>query len=193
MSPFLVIWHLFLFNIEQKLDGAQALACNIDGFESAGDTIAQANNDTWVLCNMFGAITDLSTNYNWFSTDHPNPCTNGSTNWTFITCNNEDRVIGLGNFKTVGSNDGIVGQVINTTYWPEKMETIIIDGNNFLGGELHFDNLPNTTRTVVISSGSDHDWSNFSMNVSNFPSLVHCNNLTTFHSVVWREFSYSID
>ena len=177
-STLLVIGCFFLFNTQKAFNGA--FGCNIDALDSrsSSNTIAHPDNDTWVLCHMFGAIGDLSSNYNWFSTDNPNPCTNGSSNWTFITCNEEDRVIGLGNFETVGSNNDNITQIINTTYWPQKIQSIVIDNDNFLGGELHFDNLPNTTQTVMISSKSD--WSNFTINVSQFPDLVRCTNLTTF-------------
>lgn len=50
-------------------------------------------NDTWVLYNMMKNVQELTHEYGWFDPNNANPC-----DWTFVTCNTNDRIIGLGTF-----------------------------------------------------------------------------------------------
>ena len=121
-----------------------AIAHMVSTSHLCGDSKFDPSNDTWVLCNMFGNITELYEDFNWFSTNinASDPCIH---NWEFVTCNTEtySRIISLSDFRNVGNEN----EFINTTYWPQKIETIMFWSSNFRG-QIHLDNLPNTTQTV---------------------------------------------
>ena len=104
------------------------------------------SNDMWVLCNMFGNITELYEDMNWFSTMESDPCVD---NWAFITCNDEtySRIISLLFFQDVGNEN----EFINTTYWPQKIEIILFQTTSFRG-QIHSDNLPNTTQGLHLEN-----------------------------------------
>lgn len=51
------------------------------------------DNETWILHHMMGNVQDLQDHHGWFDPDDPNPC-----DWSYITCDHNNRVIALGDF-----------------------------------------------------------------------------------------------
>ena len=130
-------------------------------------------NDVWVLCNMFGNITQLYQEKNWFSYDAPNPC---NDSWEYTQCRfdstqNKSRLSSIGDFSGVGD----ITQSINTTYWPQKLKYFDCQNASF-GGMLTFDNLSNETMERISIANSD----GLIINLTNMPDLSNFNNLRTF-------------
>ena len=123
------------------------------------------DNDTWVLYNMMGNVTELQTYYSWFDPNNPNPC----NNWTFVVCDNNDKVIELSDFRGVGNYYN--QEAINTTYWPQKIQSIKFHDVYFVG-RLILDNLPNTTKKI------DMYYTSLQFNFTDFPWLSHLDNLS---------------
>ena len=96
---------------------------------------------------MFGDITQLYQDSNWFSYDAPNPCNHS---WEFTECTHDEkqnkyRVSSIGGFNKVGE----ITQLINTTYWPQKL-TQFDCHTAYFGGILNFDNISNETIKIRI-------------------------------------------
>ena len=133
------------------------------------------SNDTWVLCNMFGSISQLYKDSNWFSYDSPDPCNNG---WNFITCTNQSnhlnesvlRITNIGNFSDVGNST----QSVNTTYWPQKLLSVEFWYPNF-SCILMLDTLPNTIESITF-----HKVPAMVLNSTNMGNISHLDNLKIF-------------
>ena len=120
---------------------------------------ANLNDDLWVLDNMMGNVEELRQSHGWFNAEDTNPCS-----WDFVTCNNENRVVGLGDFNNVSD-----GGRVNTSYWPLLIQNISFY-NNDLKGELILENLPNTIQNINIETG-------FSLNLT---TTLHSNQFVLF-------------
>lgn len=108
----------------------------------------------------------MQDNYGWFDSINPNPC-----NWSFITCNNNDRIIALGDFEYI-NYDYNTNQIINTTYWPEMIVSVTFR-SSYIQGELDLRHLPPTTQRFDISYAQG-----LFLNLTAFPDMSQLSNMT---------------
>ena len=123
-------------------------------------------NESWILCNMFGTIIELDTDYSWFEfgVNVSDPCF-----WEFIDCRDDHiTTIDLAPLDLSSS----YFYEINTTILPPYLEILNIP-RKYFSGDIDLTNLPNSTRSVNIAD----NW--FTMD--SFPDLSYATNLTNFY------------
>ena len=127
------------------------------------------NDDTWVMTNMMKHISNhTAAKLGMFTWNNNTPC-----DWNFISCDYVGRVADIElRFNPV------VGDYINTTYWPSMIRSIWLDAYNDSYnvnlGSIILDNLPNTTESFNVYGSSFH------LDLTTFPNLSHISGLYRF-------------